>query len=398
MLQLWVSILAEVSMFRKFCLSIVLLLGLVGVAYGQDTPKTEGSANQEWLLVLKSSGRVTDGEKQKIRIAIKEKWFQDITYQEVDPAAFMKNLEKYEGKYVATAEFASTYGFFEFSIRTGMIQKKGTEINEISFPKGPHANIQRQSSLERLLKEIRFLSESKKHVSFMIKGPRLVSLLGQSVYRITLNPMGESLQQARITCELPPQLEYVSSSHPCIFRYPVKDRPGELSWDLADVDPWGELTVRLTLRAKATGIVRITSRLTASRAMPLMASTATKIIGCPAMHINSYDTEDPCEVGKETIYVVEARNEGTSPCTNVKLENKIPKQMEYVRAEGPCKFQVESGVVRFEAVPILQPGEKLTYRIVCKAIKEGSAKNTAILSYDQFDRQILDEEGTSIYK
>ena len=117
-------------------------------------------------------------------------------------------------------------------------------------------------------------------------------------------------------------------------------------------------------------------------------------------YISTYDTDDPIEVGQQTTYVVTARNEGTSVVTNVTLQNIIPQEMAFVKAEGPLDYVFDSSKreVNFESFPILQPGEKLTYKIVCKAVKEGSAKNTAKIRYAEFDKPIIDEEGTSVYK
>ena len=93
-------------------------------------------------------------------------------------------------------------------------------------------------------------------------------------------------------------------------------------------------------------------------------------------------------------------NEGTSPKTNVSVNNHIPKKMKYIEAKGPTSHSYKDGIVYFKPVPILQPGEKITYTVKCKAITPGTAKNTAVLRYKQFDVPIIDEdeEGTSIYK
>ncbi|MDD5644790.1 MAG: hypothetical protein PHO00_05020 [bacterium] len=115
------------------------------------------------------------------------------------------------------------------------------------------------------------------------------------------------------------------------------------------------------------------------------------------MQISTYDTEDPVEVGGNATYVVEIRNEGTSPCTNVKLESKVPDKMEFVSAEAPVNFTCESGSVDFEPYPFLPSGDKITYAITCKVLKEGSTKHTAVLTYDQSEQPIIDEEGTSCY-
>ena len=78
----------------------------------------------------------------------------------------------------------------------------------------------------------------------------------------------------------------------------------------------------------------------------------------------------------------------------------IPQEMEFVRAEGPTEYwyDPQKKTVIFSPVQVLSPGEKLVYKIYCKAIKSGSATNTIKISYDQFPKFIIDEEGTSIYE
>lgn len=117
----------------------------------------------------------------------------------------------------------------------------------------------------------------------------------------------------------------------------------------------------------------------------------------PAMHFNSYDTEDPIFLGKETVYVIAARNEGTSPCTNIKLENYISKKMKFVSASGPSKYTYKSGKLTFAPVPTLLPGKVLRYKVKVSALKAGFSKNIAIFQYDQFSKKLFVEESTTIY-
>jgi len=236
---------------------------------------------------------------------------------------------------------------------------------------------------------------------FSLAGPRLMYLHRSGNYKITVvNTEKEPKRGGEVTATLPQNLEYISSEPIGAFT-PVKgDALASVAWHLGEIAPGDNVEIELELRAAATGRARIDSKLLFSEGEPLMAIVETQITGIPAIHISSYDTEDPVEVGKQTIYVIEARNEGTSPCTNVAVESKIPKEMEFVSAEGPYGDSLEhkAGLTRFETVPILQPGEKLTYKVVSKCIKAGSAKHTAILTFDQFEQPIMDEEGTSCYE
>ena len=127
-------------------------------------------------------------------------------------------------------------------------------------------------------------------------------------------------------------------------------------------------------------------------------NSAQKPIYVAAIQISTYDTEDPIPVGGTTTYVIEVMNEGTANATNVIIIDETPDYMQFLTAQSPTKYKVENKIIIFEPVPQLLPGEKVTYRIVCKAIEGGSAKNKASLTYDQFSLELIDEEGTSIYQ
>jgi uncharacterized repeat protein (TIGR01451 family) len=112
----------------------------------------------------------------------------------------------------------------------------------------------------------------------------------------------------------------------------------------------------------------------------------------------TYDTNDPVAIGEQTTYVIEPKNEGDGICTNIRLVNIIPKEMAFVSASGPSQYQVKGQKIYFAPIAKLKPDEKLIYQITCRAISEGNAKNEARITYDQFEKQIIDEEGTSVYR
>lgn len=116
-----------------------------------------------------------------------------------------------------------------------------------------------------------------------------------------------------------------------------------------------------------------------------------------ALHIGSFDTEDPVEVGKETIFCIEARNEGMQPCSEIKLTACLDNKSEFVAANGPTDFCVEDGKVIFEAVPSLEPGQKISYKITVRLTEAGAVKHSATFIYKEFDLPLTHEESTTCY-
>jgi len=225
-------------------------------------------------------------------------------------------------------------------------------------------------------------------------------------YTITVTNDGDAVAKDMVLTDLlPPELEYLSAEPPhTTFKAARENEPATVTWKLGDIQPkQTPIVVKLKVRANTIARCRNTAKLRSDSPelpaiQPLEAYCDTTIQGVPAMHINTYDTEDPVEVGKQTIYVIETRNEGTSPCTNIVMKSRLDDEMEFVSAQGPTSYRVEGNLIIFDEVPILPPTEKLTYKVVCRAVKEGSAKHAALLSYKQFDKEIISEEGTNVYK
>lgn len=215
-----------------------------------------------------------------------------------------------------------------------------------------------------------------------IEGPGQLFLYREGVYTITLH--GQPGSEAELACRLSENLEYLSSFPNGIFE------AGNIRWRVGDLHG---AKIQLKVRGISAGPCAVTGQIGKSRVI-----LEILVNGVAAMHLSSYDTEDPVAVGDDTVYVVEMRNEGTAPATNIRLADAIPERARFVNASGPVAYRRESGEVIFDPVPVLAPGEKLIYTITVKAMRPGSARNSALLRFDQFGTEICDQEGTTIYE
>lgn len=243
-------------------------------------------------------------------------------------------------------------------------------------------------------------------LKIVMEGPGRVFLNKPVSFKISVSNAGDvPVKDVDVTCMLPDSMDYVESAPRGVYSLKKGDDSAKVTWSSGEVEPGKAAGIEVTVRARKTGPCTLSAKLVCrSREfpalVPLEAVVNYRVMGIPAMHVSSYDTEDPVEVGQRTVYVIEARNEGTGACTNVRIRSRIPPEMEFVEANGPSesKYDVEAREILFEPVPLLAPGEKLTFKVTCKVIKEGCAKHAATLTYDQFDKPIVFEEGTTCVK
>ncbi|MBI4615495.1 MAG: DUF11 domain-containing protein [Planctomycetes bacterium] len=222
--------------------------------------------------------------------------------------------------------------------------------------------------------------------------------VGQPVeFRITAtNPGSAPATAVRIADPLPRGFEFASAGQGGRFD-PAR---GMVEWDLGALAPGEAKSVDLVLTPRLEGDFENVATATAAEGLTAEARAPIRILQAQAMQLAISDQEDPVEVGGETSYVIEATNEGRTPVTGVRLRLRLPEEGALVSATGPTPYaqDPQSGEIAFEPVATLPPGGRIEVRVVVRAESAGSAVCTAWLSFQEFSREILAQEGTHFYK
>lgn len=243
---------------------------------------------------------------------------------------------------------------------------------------------------------------------FSVKGPRMLIIPDTADYSIIVfNSEAVSKEDTRVVLRLSDNLKYIGSTHGGAVTSSKGDAPTIVTWPLGNMAPGQQIEIKARVQAVKTGSASIDAEyLDATRTAPLKASAGARVMGVPHLKLSTYDTEDPVAVGNNTTYVFEVLNDGSSPATNIAVWYQVPEQMEIVSATTAAglKAVAEGNTVKFTTAPILQPGEKITYRMVCKVMDVKSVMDVdlrtgmAFLRYDQSTELFGDKEGTSIYR
>ena len=217
------------------------------------------------------------------------------------------------------------------------------------------------------------------------------------------NPGAKNVKNVVVKLILPKQMAYAFSKPKGKVKSGKDKKTASVEWVIQGIKGGKQKKICIGLRPKTQGKGKISVKLcngkdTFPKICPQKVCKNVNVYSIPQMHGTSYDTEDPVEVGKNTIYIIELRNEGLKNATNVVCHNIVSNKVEFIKASAPTPYKVIGKKVVFEPVPILKPGEKLIYRIYCKAIQTGTARNLAKFDYQEFPKWIMDEERTTIYK
>lgn len=121
------------------------------------------------------------------------------------------------------------------------------------------------------------------------------------------------------------------------------------------------------------------------------------------LQTESWETDDPIDVGQKTTYVLTLWNNGPKNTQNLKVRSILPKQSSFVSAEAqiednlvplPGKLDEEKKYVEFETIPELTPMVKVVYKVTVKVEEPGDLVHTFEIFTDEFTDPIKKQEGT----
>ena len=90
-------------------------------------------------------------------------------------------------------------------------------------------------------------------------------------------------------------------------------------------------------------------------------------------------------------------NRGSAPANNVVTEFEIPREMEFVAAQGPVKYQMLGNKIRFDAIKQLSVGESQAFNIVLVARKAGTPRVSASI-WSNEQQPVREEEAVVVFR
>jgi uncharacterized repeat protein (TIGR01451 family) len=221
------------------------------------------------------------------------------------------------------------------------------------------------------------------------------SLIGRELeHRLeVVNPCPVPVTGAQLIDTLPEGLEHVSASDGGVYDAAARS----VAWSLGTLGPGETRTVTIRLLARKPGDWVNQAVVRADRGIEAKSGVPVHVEGVPALLLEVVDLDDPVEVKGETTYEIRVVNQGSGTCTNVQMRGVIPAGLEALSADGPTAYRLQERQVIFEPLPKLAAKADALYRIRVRALKPGDWHFKAVLSCDQFQRPVNEEESTQVY-
>ena len=172
---------------------------------------------------------------------------------------------------------------------------------------------------------------------------------------------------------------------------------GGALWSLGTLAPGASKQLSIRLMARDPGTFTNTATASATCAEDVQATAKTRVAGIAAILLEVVDETDPLEVGGTGRYIIVATNQGSAPCTNLKIICGLEENLEYVSSSGATRGSIQNGGVHFAPLDVLEPKAKATWYVEVRAVKAGDVRFRARLQTDQLNRPVEETEATTLY-
>jgi uncharacterized repeat protein (TIGR01451 family) len=231
-------------------------------------------------------------------------------------------------------------------------------------------------------------------LEIQVDGPARRYLERQATYTVSVsNPGTATAKEVELVTRLPRGLKFVKANNAGHYD------PGThtVAWSLEELPPAESGTVMLTAIPVEPGEQRLRAEGRAKQNLTDEQELNTLVEGLAELSFQVRDVADPIEVNGETRYEIQITNQGSKAAENVRLAALLPRELQFVTADGPARYAVSGQQISFEPIARLMPGAEATCRIVVKGLQSGDLRMRVQVTADDLQQPIIKEESTRVY-
>jgi uncharacterized repeat protein (TIGR01451 family) len=225
-------------------------------------------------------------------------------------------------------------------------------------------------------------------------GPQRGNPNQELTYELTVTNTGSGVAGGvKLIDTLPEGLDFVSAGEGGMYNAATRT----VQWELATLGGGQSKAVNVRVKAVKAGDWTNQSVARTERGQEARADLRVQVEGVPALLLEVVDLDDPIEVGAETTYEIRVVNQGTAPCTNVKIKCAGPDGIALVGADAPVAHKQDANQIVFEPLPKLAAKADVLYKVRARALKPGDWRFRTWLSSDHMPDPVYEDESTQVY-
>ncbi len=226
-------------------------------------------------------------------------------------------------------------------------------------------------------------------------GPRLRYVDHEAAYTLRVhNPGRAAASNVQVVAQLPPGLKFEEADGGAT----CDAERGQVTWFVGNLEADQACQFNLRLRAVEMGDQPIAVNAVLESGSSQAAEFVTRVEGIADVVVEVIDSQDPVELGGETVYEIRVSNRGSQPAHQVQAAARLSSGCEALDTQGPTRGKIEPAQVVFEPIAALEPGAVETYQVRVACSQVGQFGFRAFVRCQEQPRPAVEEELTRVYE
>jgi uncharacterized repeat protein (TIGR01451 family) len=226
-------------------------------------------------------------------------------------------------------------------------------------------------------------------------GPRLRYVDHEAAYTLRVhNPGRAAASNVQVVAQLPPGLKFEEADGGAT----CDAERGQVTWFVGNLEPDQACQFNLRLRAVEVGDQPITVNAVLESGSSQATEFVTRVEGIADVVVEVIDSQDPVELGGETVYEIRVTNRGSQPANQVQAAARLSSGCEAIDTQGPTRGKIERAQVVFAPIASLAPGAVETYQVRVACSQVGQFGFRAFVRCQEQPRPAVEEELTRVYE
>lgn len=170
-----------------------------------------------------------------------------------------------------------------------------------------------------------------------------------------------------------------------------------VKWFVGRLEAGQSAKVQVDLTATQLGTFTHQVAATSEHGARDQAQIETAVDGTASLDLQIVDQNDPIEVGAETSYEVQLRNEGSKAAEQVSIVCELSPEVEFVNSTGATAGTSSGNSVTFKTLDKLNPGQTATFHVTVRGRSAGAHRFRVRLASDSNTEPLTFEELTKFY-
>jgi uncharacterized repeat protein (TIGR01451 family) len=234
-------------------------------------------------------------------------------------------------------------------------------------------------------------------LTLKMSGPQRGLVRSEPTFQFEItNSSNQQSQTVQIAAAFPEGLDFVSASDN--GEYDSENRV--IRWILKPLNANQRISTSVKTRVMTTGNFAIRAVAQAGPRMKVKTETIIQTDGVPGLSFALVNKDNPVEMGKETCYEIRLVNQGTTPCSNIRISTSMSEGLtpiSVVSSTGEVGHKINGQIVTLDPIGKLAIQGEMIIRIKAKGTQAGDQRCRVQIVCDQLKQPVIKEESTFFF-